>query len=273
MVYLNGVTFERKDPKSFMFLWKTIAYGPVYSRRLGHSLGLNVLPSARKVCNFDCVYCECGLNDKFAPKQSLPTVEEFETELQSALTLFSEKNQPIDNMTFAGNGEPTLHPNFLDIIQATRKLRDRFYPRAEIAVLTDAATLHNEKVFTALQLADKPIMKIDAGSEEMFQKINQPETKITLTEIIERLKKFHGKLYVQSLFLKGTVNGIILDNTTDDEIELMLKHYRSVNPEFVMVYSIDRETPYPTLVKLDKSELESIAHRIRAIGIDAECYS
>ncbi len=255
-----------------MFLWNSIAYGPVFSRRLGHSLGLNVLPRVRKLCNFNCVYCECGLNDKQAPKEPLPTPEEFDAELRAVLADLSAKGQPIDNFTFAGNGEPTLHPRFLEIIRRTRDARDAFYPKAEIAVLTDAATLHRKEVAEALRLADKPILKIDAGSEEMFRLIDQPETGVSLAEIVERMKAFGGGLYVQTLFLRGDVEGNRIDNTSDAELEMMIGHYRAVRPEFVMVYSIDREPPYATLEKIERPELERLAARIRAAGIDAECY-
>lgn len=255
-----------------MFLWKSIAYGPVFSRRLGHSLGLNVLPRVRKLCNFNCVYCECGLNDKRAPKEPLPTPEEFDAELCATLADLAARGQPLDNLTFAGNGEPTLHPQFLEIIRRTREARDAYYPGAEIAVLTDAAALHQKNVMEALQLADKPILKIDAGSEEMFRLIDQPERGVALWKIVERMKAFGGNLYVQTLFLRGEVEGNRIDNTTDEELELMIGHYRAVHPVFVMVYSIDREPPYATLETVGRPELERIAERIRAAGIDAECY-
>lgn len=256
----------------FMFLWNSIVYGPVFSRRLGYSLGLNILPTSRKVCNFNCVYCECGLNDKHAPKEPLPTIQHFTEELRSHLAELKTKQQQIDHFTFAGNGEPTLHPEFREIITSTRELRDEFYPTARVAVLSDAATLQKPSVVEALQRVDKPILKLDAGSEAMFQSIDQPETKITLAEILDLLAIFEGRLIIQSLFLRGTVDGRTIDNTSEQELSLLIDHYRRLKPEFVMVYPIDRVTPYATLERLQQAELQRIAERIRTAGIEAEWY-
>lgn len=255
-----------------MFLWKSIVYGPVYSRRLGHSLGVNPLPSVRKVCNFDCIYCECGLNDNHAPKHPLPTLEEFSRELENTLQELSKNGQPLDHITFAGNGEPTLHPQFKEIVEKTVELRDRFYPQAKIALLSDAATVKTGRVLEALGGIDKPIMKLDAGTEETFQLINQPDSSITLDEIAELLKLFKGRLYVQTLFLRGSVNGRQVDNTTSEEIEAWLNRLRQIGPELVMIYSIDREPPYETLERISAHELTEIAERVRSIGFEAEWY-
>ncbi len=255
-----------------MFLWKSIVYGPVFSRRLGHSLGLNILPAGRKVCNFNCVYCECGLNDPAGKKIPLPTVEEFSRELEERLRDMNREGRPIDTLTFAGNGEPTLHPHFKSIIETTLRLRDEYYPQAVVAVLSDAATLHHKQVLEALLMVDKPIMKIDAGSEEMFQKIAQPVTNVTLGEIVKRMRAFSGTLIIQSLFLRGNAGGTEIDNTTPDELAGMIEHYRTVSPEFIMVYSIDREPPYPGLEKLSEEELVRIACTIRKAGFEVEHY-
>lgn len=253
-----------------MFLWKSIAYGPVFSRRLGYSLGLNILPAGRKVCNFNCVYCECGLNDPTGKKVPLPTVQEFTRELEERLREMKREGRRIDTLTFAGNGEPTLHPHFKRIIETALRLRDDYYPQAAVAVLSDAATLHHEHVLEALLMVDKPIMKIDAGSEEMFRKIAQPVTNITLAEIVERMTAFDGKLIIQSLFFRGNAGGVEIDNTTSDEISGMIEHYRNASPELIMVYCIDREPPFPGLEKLPEKELIRIADTIRKAGFDVE---
>ncbi|NOY05624.1 MAG: radical SAM protein [Chlorobi bacterium] len=213
------------------------------------------------------------MNDPRGEKVPLPTVEEFIHELEERLQSMQREGKPIDTLTFAGNGEPTLHPHFKSIIEATLQLRNEYYPQAAVAVLSDAATLHQKQVLEALMMVDKPIMKIDAGSEEMFRKIAQPVTNITLAEIVKRMKAFSGKLIIQSLFLRGNAGGVEIDNTTPDELGAMIEHYRVVSPQFIMVYSIDREPPFPGLEKLPEEELVRIANSIREAGFDVEHYA
>jgi len=192
--------------------------------------------------------------------------------MENTLKELSSKGQQVDHITFAGNGEPTLHPKFSEIVDITKKLRDKYYPAAKVAILSDAATLKNKQVFKALKRIDKPIMKLDAGTEKTFQQIDQPETSITLDEITELLKLFQGRLYIQTLFLRGSVNGQAIDNTTSKEIEEWLKRLKQINPELAMIYSIDREPPYATLEKVPADELAKIAEQVKAIGIEAEWY-
>ena len=253
-------------------LWTRYTFGPVLSRRLGNSLGLNVLPQRKKICNFNCIYCECGLNDKYATKYPLPSVSEYTDELEATLSQLKTDGRALDHLTFAGNGEPTLHPQFLEIVESTCALRSKYYPEAEIAVLTDAVHADSENTYRALQLVEKPIMKIDAGSEEMFQRIDRPEKRIGLHDILMGLQRFEGNFIVQTLFLRGTVDGQIIDNTSEEELDLLLQHYRTLKPRFVMVYSFDRPAPIPGLEKIPSSELEAITNRINAAGIPARCY-
>jgi wyosine [tRNA(Phe)-imidazoG37] synthetase (radical SAM superfamily) len=253
-------------------LWKNIFYGPVLSRRLGYSLGVNLLPMNRKICNYNCIYCECGLNEKEAPKVPLPTIQEYEDSLIEVLQLARSENQKIDSITFSGNGEPTLHPDFEKIIHITIDKRNEFYPESRITVLTNSTTINKEKIKEALHLIDLPICKLDAGTEQTFQLIDQPESKITLDEITANLAQFNGKLYVQTIFLRGQVGSNFVDNTTPEEINKWLERLQTIKPQFVMIYSIDRTPPYSTLEKIDKKELSSIVEMVKNLGIQAECY-
>lgn len=253
-------------------LWKNIFYGPVISRRLGYSLGVNLLPNKKKICNFNCIYCECGLNEKFKQKEPLPTLTEFENALKETLEYFKNINQVINHITFSGNGEPTLHPDFDKIIDLTIKYRNIYYPDTKIAVLTNSTRLHIEKVYNALQKIDVPICKLDAGTEKQFQLIDAPEIKISLEEITDRLKNFGNKVIIQTIFLKGFVNNQLVDNTTNEELNEYVKRLKIIKPHKVMIYSIDRKTPFDTLEAISKEELEKIANYISSNGFEIDYY-
>jgi wyosine [tRNA(Phe)-imidazoG37] synthetase (radical SAM superfamily) len=184
----------------------------------------------------------------------------------------SGEGQQIDHITFAGNGEPTLHPSFGEIIELTRHFRDRYYPKAKIAVLSDAATLANQQVMKSLKEVDKPILKLDAGTDNTFQEIDRPENKISLDDITDLLKSFHGGLYIQTLFLRGVVNGKLIDNTTRFEIRKWVDRLKQIRPELVMIYGIDREPPYSTLEKVTSAKLRKIAEEVKSVGMDADWY-
>ncbi len=254
-------------------LWKDIFYGPVLSRRLGYSLGVNLLPRKRKICNFNCVYCECGLNDNKAPKEPLPTVEEYRDSIIQALTEMNNKGQTIDHITFSGNGEPTLHPDFDKIIDITIENRNKYYPESKIAVLTNSTNLHLDRVFNSLLKIEKRICKLDAGTERIYQLIDAPETGATLDHITEKLIRFKGNLIVQTIFLKGTINGELIDNYSGTEFDEYLKRLDKIKPQAIMIYSLDRVAPFNTIEALSKEELNSIAETIRNRGYQVDYYS
>jgi wyosine [tRNA(Phe)-imidazoG37] synthetase (radical SAM superfamily) len=254
-------------------LWKDIFYGPVLSRRLGFSLGVNLLPKKRKICNFNCIYCECGLNDNTALKEPLPTVNEFESGIIHTLSDLKSKNQKLDHITFSGNGEPTLHPEFEKIIDLTIKYRNKFYPDCKIAVLTNSTNIYQDRVFNSLQKVDVAICKLDAGSEKLYQLIDAPETNASLDEITDRLRRFNGNITIQTIFLKGSINGESVDNTGTEELNKYIQRLKIINPKLVMIYSLDRTAPYPTIEALSKSELQKIAGDIRANGFKVDYYT
>lgn len=255
-----------------MFLHASTIYGPLSTRRLGNSLGINLLPAKRKVCNFECIYCECGWTDT-AVKDRTPTLKEFSAELERKLSELTQTGATIDHITFAGNGEPTLHPSFEEIIETTIGLRNRYYPEARIAVLSNATRIQHPKVFYALKRIEDRILKLDAGSEAMFQLIDMPEKGITLDRITDDLKKFNGDVIIQTLFLRGVFKGKTVDNTTESEINAWLDRLRRIQPRRVMIYSIDRETPVENLNKISKTELQNIAELLKQNNFTAEFYA
>ena len=249
------------------FLFDDIIFGPVNSRRLGKSLGINLLPTTCKYCNFNCIYCECGwTNNKTSIK--FHPVDLVINELEKALIKFSNENEPLDVITYAGNGEPTLHPKFSEIIEKTILLRDTYCPKVKIAVLTNATMLHKESVFNSLMNIDLPILKLDSGIESTIININQPTGKFNIAELTKNLKKFNGNFYIQTMFLKGEFNGKIIDNTTVPELEAWLKLINEIKPKQVMIYSIARNTPAENLYKVSVEELSVIAKKVKHLGIE-----
>jgi len=253
------------------FLFDQIIFGPVKSRRLGISLGVNLLPTDSKVCSFDCIYCECGWTPrKREQKAILPTREEVQQKMEEKLTEMIGKNEFPDVITFAGNGEPTLHPEFEGIIDDTIELRNRLTPNARIAVLSNATMLHKPSVIKALLKVEDNIQKLDSGFEETIRRIDCPTSNFRLKDVVENLKSFNGKVIVQTLFLHGKFKDEIIDNTTEAEIEEWLKMVVEINPSQVMIYTIDRDTPATGLEKVKIDELNRIADRIRAVGFKVQ---
>lgn len=248
-------------------LYPQIVYGPVRSRRLGLSLGVNLLPLEAKLCTFDCIYCECGWNGDNSGSRRFNDREQVAAALESALVAMSAEGQLPDVVTFAGNGEPTMHPNFEAIIEDTIALRDKYAPSAKISVLSNATQLHREDVVRALCRVDNNILKIDSLDEDMARLINKPCCNYSVAKVVEQLKSFEGRVIVQTMFLRGEYDGKIVDNTTEPQIAAWLEAVRSIAPESVMVYSIARDTPCKTLQKVEREELEQIAERVRALGI------
>lgn len=256
------------------FLFHDIVFGPVRSRRFGVSLGINLLPLNTKVCSFNCIYCECGLTPE-CPETAAEGFYPREAILQAMEKRFGElKEKGIlpDNITFAGNGEPTLHPEFAGIIDDTIALRNRFFPDSKITVLSNATTLQDASVDKALNKVDNNVLKLDAGTDAYLQLINEPIGNITLDEVVDNLKRFNGNLIIQSLFLRGTINGKYFDSSGDENVDAWLKHIKSISPKLVMIYPIDRATPVAGLEKLSPGELDRIAGKVNELGIKTDVY-
>ena len=244
-------------------------FGPVHSRRLGVSLGINLMPADGKVCTFDCIYCECGFNADHRPTLKRPTREEVSTALEARLRRMKEEGVLPDVLTFAGNGEPTAHPDFLNIIKDTITLRNRYCPAAKVSVLSNATLIMRPQVFEALTLVDNNILKLDTVNTEYIRIVNRPTGHYDVRELIEKMKEFRGHCIVQTMFMHGISNGQDVGNLTDKYIDPWLKAVKEISPQQVMIYTIDRETPDHDLTKATHEELDSIVARIEAMGIKA----
>ena len=238
-------------------------FGPVQSRRLGISLGINLLPADGKVCSFDCIYCECGFNEDHRPQLPLPTREEVAAALERKLQQMQEDGQMPDVLTFAGNGEPTCHPHFAEIIDDTIRLRDQYCPQAKVSVLSNSTMIHRQAVHDALMRVDNNILKLDTVDIDFIRLVDHPNGTYDVNAIIERMKAFNGHLIIQTMFLKGP--GI--DNTTDHYVAPWLEAVKAIKPQQVMIYTIDRETPDQSLRKATHEELDAIRDRVIAAGI------
>jgi wyosine [tRNA(Phe)-imidazoG37] synthetase (radical SAM superfamily) len=251
------------------FLFDEIIFGPVKSRRLGVSLGINLLPTKRKICNFNCIYCECGWTQDIEKAVShLPGREEVYNALDSKLSELIKKNIIPDVITYAGNGEPTLHPDFPGIIDDSIILRDKYFKKARIAVLSNATTISNPLIKNALLKVDQNILKLDSAFDSTIKIHNQPRVNVNVEELINNLIGFDGKLIIQTLFLRGIYNGKVVDNTTRVEIREWLKAIERIKPSEVMIYTISRDTPEGArLKKVPLNELKEIAALVESIGI------
>ena len=247
-------------------LFDSIVYGPIRSRRLGVSLGMNLMPTTAKLCTFDCVYCECGWNQPVS-HPALPTRQEVREALASRLVALSPNS--LDVITFSGNGEPTLHPDFLGIIQDTCALRDQYCPKAKISVLSNSTQLGRPDVVEALRLCDNRILKLDSAIDATMRLIDKPvNPNLTVEQIAEWLSLFDGDFTLQTCFLRGEYMGQIIDNTTSEERNAWYAMVDRLHPKQVMIYVIDRATPLQTLSKVPTAEMEAIAAPLRAKGID-----
>lgn len=250
-------------------LFEDVIFGPVRSRRLGLSLGVNLLPMHAKLCSFDCIYCECGWNDERRGEMRFNTREEVRTRLEEVLKKMVGEQTPPDVITFAGNGEPTLHPDFEQIIDDTIALRDALCPSAKISVLSNATQLHREEVCRALRRIDNNILKLDSAFDRTAQRINKPRSATySVAKTVEQLKQFSGQMILQTMFLRGEYNGERIDNTTPEEVEAWLRLVAEIQPRQVMIYSLDRDTPCQTLEKVSKENLQQIADQVVALGIE-----
>ena len=250
-----------------MLFHETI-FGPIKSRRLGISLGVNLLPTDGKLCSFDCIYCECGLNENGRTKSKLPTVDQVQQDLESKLKSMKENNENLDVITFAGNGEPTLHPDFEKIINITITIRDKYYPNAKISVLSNGMHVDKESVFRALQKVDNNILKLDSAIDSTAKLMDQPNAiSYNIQKQVELFKKFEGNFILQTMFLRGNVNGKDIDNTTDTEINAWLAILNELKPKEVMIYTIDRETPLKSLKKVSLEELNNIGEKVKQLNL------
>ena len=248
-------------------LFPSIVYGPIRSRRLGVSLGVNLMPTTAKLCSFDCVYCECGWNQPVSHPE-LPTREQVREALASSLIAQSPDN-PIDVITFSGNGEPTMHPDFLGIIQDTCALRDQYCPNAKVSVLSNSTQLGRQDVVEALRRCDNRILKLDSAIDATMRLIDQPVNhQLTVAQVMEWLRIFDGDFTLQTCFLRGEYHGQVIDNTTPHELQAWYQAVDSLHPKQVMIYVIDRATPLQTLEKIPAEQMLAIAEPLRDKGID-----
>jgi len=251
-----------------MFLFDQLIFGPIHSRRLGLSLGVNLLPTDAKICSFNCIYCECGFNTTMQ-ESPIPTRDQVREALEAKLKEMQAEGQIPDVITFAGNGEPTLHAEFDGIIDDTIALRNTYCPTAKVSVLSNSTRVHKTNIFRALNKVDNNILKFDSAIDRTMKLMDCPVGKhINVVWFIEQLKKFEGHLIIQTMFLRGEVNGEKIDNTTDEEVEAWIKALEEIRPQQVMIYSLDREAPTQNLQKVNLDELNVIAGKVKDRGFD-----
>ena len=242
-------------------------FGPVHSRRLGVSLGINLLPGDGKCCSFDCIYCECGFNHDFVPKQKMPTREKVRQALEAQLIKMKAEGPTPDVFTFAGNGEPTLHPHFPEIMEDTLALRDHYFPNAKVSVLTNATQILRQPVFAALCKVDNNICKLDTISADYIRLVDRPNGTYEVEKIIEKLKEFGKRCIIQTMFITGEYKGQSADNTSEAFVQPWLKTVSEIHPREVMIYTIDRETPAHGLKKASPEVLDAIGAQVEQLGI------
>ena len=242
-------------------------FGPVHSRRLGISLGINLLPADGKVCSFDCIYCECGFNEDHRPSLPMPTRELVAERLEAKLKEMNTEGHLPDVLTFAGNGEPTCHPHFAEIIEDTIQLRNHYCPKAKVSVLSNSTMIHRQQVHDALIRVDNNILKLDTVDPIYINKVDHPQGTYDVEKIIERLKAFNGHVIIQTMFMRGTCKGESVDNTGEAYVAPWLEAVKDIKPQQVMIYTIDRETPTQGLLKATHEQLDAIRDRVIAAGI------
>ncbi len=248
-------------------IYSSPIFGPIHSRRLGLSLGINLMPADGKLCSFDCIYCECGFNAQRRPHSPRPTREQVKVAMENQLKKMQEEGRMPDVLTFAGNGEPTMHPHFLEIVEDSIVLRNKYCPKAKVSVLSNATMILKDSVFRALQLVDNNILKLDTANTEYIRHVDRPNTHYDLPALVQRMKDFHGHIIIQTMFMHGEYEGKDVSNLSEEYVGPWLKAVEEIAPQQVMVYTIDRETPDHDLRKALPQELDTIADRLRALGI------
>jgi len=262
-------------PDMSTIIYPSPVFGPVHSRRLGISLGINLLPADGKVCSFDCIYCECGFNGDHRPSLPMPTREEVAGKLEKKLQEMVADGQLPDVLTFAGNGEPTCHPHFAEIISDTIRLRDQYCPQAKVSVLSNATMIHRQTVHDALMQVDNNILKLDTVDPLYINKVDRPQGAYDVRLIIDRLKAFNGHVIIQTMFMRGILplqgepegGTESVDNTGEEFVGPWLEAVKEIKPQQVMIYTIDRETPTQGLLKATREQLDQIRDRVIAAGI------
>lgn len=248
-------------------------FGPIKSRRLGISLGVNIMPGDGKWCSFDCVYCECGLNKDHHPKEPLPTPEEVHDKLESTLQQMKERGERLDVITFSGNGEPTMHPMFSKIVDNVLSLRNEYYPEAKVTVLSNSTQIYRQDVFDALMKVDNALMKLDTVSEKYIHTVDQPAGNYNLQLIVDKLADMNGHAVIQTMFMKGSIKDkdgrlVSVDNCNDEYITPYIEALKKIKPRQVMIYTLDREWPTEGLEKADHETMDRIADKIRKVGFE-----
>lgn len=248
-------------------IFTTNIIGPIHSRRLGISLGVNLLPANGKICSFDCLYCECGWNADHRGGR-FPDAGEVMRELTEKLQEMSARGDKLDVITFAGNGEPTMHPDFDKVIDRTIELRNAYYPEAKVSVLSNATQMDNPRVHAVLLKVDNNILKIDGAFDATIRLINQPASAAySIRRVVDGMKSFKGRLIVQTMFVRGEHNGVRVDNTTPEEVAAWRDLMREIRPHQIMAYSLDRPTPEPNLTKVSREEMEQYVAPLVAEGM------
>ena len=253
------------------FLFDRIIFGPVKSRRLGISLGINLLPNNSKLCNFNCIYCECGWTPgKQELKQTFHPRHIVKQKLEEHLSEMRNNKKELDVITFAGNGEPTMHPEFSGIVDDTIEIRNKYFPIARIAVLSNATLIYKPQIIETLKKVDQNILKLDSAFTETIQLLNNPRTKLTVEKLTERLKIFNGNYILQTMFVKGTYKNKKVDNTTNKEINAWLELVKELKPKEVMIYTIERDTPTYGLEKVTPKKLQEISNKVNQLGVTTQ---
>jgi wyosine [tRNA(Phe)-imidazoG37] synthetase (radical SAM superfamily) len=247
-------------------LYNNVIFGPVQSRRLGLSLGVNLLPVDSKLCSFNCIYCECGWN-RAGERPRFNSREDVARLLGVKLREMATEGLCPDVITFAGNGEPTMHPDFEAIVEDTIALRDAICPTAKVSVLSNATMIGRESVRRALERVDNNILKLDSAFDQTVRLIDNPQGSYSVADVVDNMLKFNGQLIIQTMFLRGEYAGQVVDNTTEREVSAWLELIQKIAPSQVMLYTIDRDTPAENLQKVSPEELRAIATRVEALGI------
>ena len=256
------------------FLWSDIVFGPIHSRRVGTSLGINLLPVCGKLCTFDCIYCECGSMGGGAPMKDrrMPSLEQVSDAMSARFKELYDEGVTVDSISFTGNGEPTLHKDFPAIVDKTVELRDRYFPAAVISVFSNSTTLGRPGVFEALMKVDNRIMKVDCSDPEILKLVNRPAGHFSLEEVLENLERFDGNFILQTMFFKGAVGGRSFDLTDPGLVAGWSDIVRRIRPAKVMAYSLDRDTPVDGLEKVSRDRLAEITAPLRAEGFEIEIF-
>lgn len=249
-----------------MLHFDDIVFGPIFSRRLGSSLGVNLLPSKGKLCNFDCVYCECGWNKDGVGDRTFPLLADIGSALEAKLSSLAAEGGKVDSITFSGNGEPTMHPDFPEVIDITLRLRDRFFPEAKVSVLSNATLIGRKAVADALMRVDNPILKLDASTDELVRMINKPVGTYRLDEVVKNMKLFGGNFVLQTMFLKSPD----FNTAAPEALARWMDIVREVRPREIMVYTIDRETPDKSLEKYTVEQMEEMVRPLIEEGYDIQ---